>query len=72
MRNEEPVKEGLFFFSIKLLRYANGELDWDMDMKNTGVIQELVIAQLRALLNTLEKDYFDNFDQTSSKLKSDQ
>lgn len=60
---EEPEEIGRFAFGIKVLRHADGNLEYQTRSLNQGVLVEIIIMQLRAFLNKVEKDYFDEFEQ---------
>ena len=71
MPNEQPTEIARFGFGIKLLRYPDGKAEFETQSVNEGIPVEIVIMQMRAFLNSLEKDYFNKFDKGTSKFKSE-
>ena len=71
MPEEQPSEIGRFGFGIKLLRHADGRIEYETQSVNDGILIEMVIMQMKAFLNGLQKDYFDNFDKGSSKFKAE-
>lgn len=60
--SDEPREIGRFIFGIRVLEQIDGSPEYQTQSMNQGVPVELVIMQLKAFLNKLEKDYFDEFD----------
>ena len=64
---EEPREIGKFGFGIRIVRHPDGKIEYQTQSANQGVPIEIVIMQIKAFLNNLEKDYFNNFDKGTSK-----
>ena len=59
----DEVKEiARFGFGIKLFSYPDGKLRWQIQNANDGVPNEIVIMNMKAFLQKLEKDYFDRYN----------
>lgn len=68
---EEPIEVGRFLFSIEMLKYSNGEVDYKTTVFNGSVLADIIIMQMRAFLDNLEKDYFDDFNSNVSVFKKE-
>lgn len=62
-----PIEISRFGFGIKLLRHQDGKTEFQTQSANEGVPIEIVIMQMRAFLNNLDREYFDNFDENTFK-----
>ena len=69
--SEEPAEVGLFMVSIRTLQHRDGRIQYQTSMMNKRVPTEIIIMQLKAFLANVEKDYFDNFNETIGSLKGD-
>ena len=65
--SEEPIELGRFGFGIRIIRNQDGKIEYQTQSANWGVPIEIVIMQMKAFLNKLENEYFDNFDKNSSQ-----
>ena len=54
---------GKFNLNIYLFKDKNGYIDWDSNFFNNEVPRELIIMQMKALLNNLQNQYFNDFDR---------
>ncbi len=69
--SEEASEVASFGFGIRVVKHPDGREEYQTRAENDGVSTETVIMQLRAYLNSLEKDYFDDFDKRSAKFKQE-
>ena len=53
---------GRFGIGIRVFRREDGSLEYQTQSVNQGVPIEIVIMQLKAIINKQEKDYFDEFN----------
>lgn len=60
MTDENEI--GRFIFGLKAFKTEDG-LRYQIQSVNDNIPVEIVIMQLRAFLNGLENEYFDNFQQ---------
>lgn len=58
---EEPPEIGRFLFSLKVFKQMDGKLEYEIQNMNQYIPIEIVIMQLKAFLNNLERKYFDTF-----------
>ena len=56
-----------FAFAIRSGVSSDGKMNYFSEHQNDGVPEELVIMQMEALLRTLKKRYFDNYDKQPFK-----
>jgi len=68
---EDPKEIGKFGLGIRIMRYSDGRVEYQTQSANRGVPVEIVIMQIKAFLNSLEKGYFDSFDKGSAKFRKD-
>ena len=68
---DEPKEIGKFGLGIKIIRHPDGRVEYQTQSANQSVPVEIVIMQIKAFLNNLEKDYFNNFDRSTSKFGKD-
>ncbi len=68
---EETNEIGKFGFGIKILRHSDVKIEYQTQSANQGVPIEIVIMQMKAFLNNLEKDYFSNFDKGTARFGKD-
>jgi len=57
---------GRFIFSIRLLEYPDGVIDWQVNSLNKDIPTEIVLMLIRAFLRNNERKYFNNYDRTFS------
>lgn len=62
--SEEGNEIGRFVFGIRVFLQEDG-VEYQTQSMNNGVPPETVIMQLRAFLNKMEKEYFDEFEQST-------
>lgn len=62
---EEPREIGRFAYLLKVFRLPDGNLQYEPQAMNENMPIEVIIMQLKAFLNKLEKDYFDTFEKGS-------
>lgn len=62
---DEHEEIGIFALGIRVFKTADGRLEYQTQSTNQGAPVEVVIMQLRAFLNKLEKDYFDEFEHSA-------
>ena len=63
---EERMTEtelGKFLFGLRIVKVADGTIEYKSQSINQSVPVEIVIMQLRAFVDKLEKDYFDEFNK---------
>ncbi len=66
--SKNPNEVGRFIFSIRLLGYPDGAIDWQVNSLNNKIPTEIVLMLIRAFLRNSERKYFDNYDKNVSKL----
>ena len=66
--SKNPNEVGRFIFSIRLLGYPDGAIDWQVNSLNNKIPTEIVLMLIRAFLINSERKYFDNYDKNVSKL----
>ncbi len=69
MAEEEPIELGQFGFGIKVLRKPDGEIIYTTRAINKKIPIEVIMAQMKAFLNKMEKEYFDKFDKDFSSVE---
>lgn len=68
---EEPTEIGRFAFGIRVLKHDDGRVELKTQSFNESIPQEMIIMQLKAFLRNLENDYFDNYDENTSRFKNE-
>ena len=63
----EPTEISKFGFGIKIVKHFDGKIEYQTQSANKRVPIEIIIMQMKAFLNNLEKNYFDNFNKRASK-----
>lgn len=62
---EENINEKKFFgFAIEATQEYTGELKHQTKTINNGIQTEIVIMKMRAFLENIEKEYFDDFNKS--------
>ncbi len=59
----EDREIGRFLFGLKVFKKSDGSFEYKIQTLNDNIPLEIVIMQLKALLNNLKKEYFDNFER---------
>jgi len=59
---EEPREIGRFAYLLKVFKLPDGNLQYEPEAMNDKIPVEIIIMQLKAFVNKLEKDYFDEFE----------
>lgn len=60
---EEPREIGRFAFWLRIFKHSDGNLEYKAQSVNDNMPIEIVIMQLKAFLNNLEKEYFNAFEK---------
>ena len=60
--DEERREIGRFTFRLVVHKRADGSLEYETEKLNDNIPVEIVIMQLKAFLNGLEKEYFSSFE----------
>jgi len=60
-----------FIFNIRMIRYPDGEEDYQTRIENGGISKEITIMQIKSYLRVLEDDYFENFKNNSAMFKQE-
>ncbi len=63
---EGSIKLGSFGFGIFARMREDGKIEYDTQIVNSGIMVEIIVMQLRSFLNSLEKNYFDDFNKRIS------
>lgn len=61
--SEEPREIGRFAYLLKIFKLPDGNLQYEPQTVNDKIPIEIIIMQLKAFLNSIEKEYFDSFQQ---------
>ena len=61
--SEEPREIGRFAYLLKVSKLPDGNLQYEPEAMNDNIPIEIIIMQLKAFLNNIEKDYFDTFEK---------
>lgn len=60
-----------FGFGIRVIKKPDGQEEYQTRTSNEGVSTEIVIMQLRAYLDAIEEDYFNDFKQNALRYKEE-
>lgn len=62
---DESREIGRFAYWLRVLKLSDGNLQYEPQSVNENIPIKIIIMQLKALINKLEKDYFDEFEKGS-------
>ncbi|MBI1972613.1 hypothetical protein HYS50_01255 [Candidatus Woesearchaeota archaeon] len=68
---EESTEIAKFIFGIEIIEYEDGRRENQTHIVNQNIPIELVIMQMRSYINSLETQYFDNFEKTLCSSKEE-
>ncbi|MEM5797336.1 MAG: hypothetical protein QXD72_02050 [Candidatus Aenigmatarchaeota archaeon] len=54
---------GKFVYWLKVFKLPDGSLQYEPQAINENIPVEIIIMQLKAFVNKLEKDYFGDFEK---------
>ena len=58
----EQTELGRFALGIRVVANTDGKARYQLQSANHNVPVEIIVMQLKAFLNSLEKEYFDNLN----------
>ena len=61
----EESELGKFLFGLRIIKNPDGTIEYKFRSINQSVPVEIVIMQLKAFVNKLENDYFDEFNKVT-------
>lgn len=71
MPNEESDEIGSFGYGFKLVKRADGELEFQPIIINKNVPIEFVIMQMQIYLDDLKRDYHDKYGKSERPSKEE-
>ncbi len=64
MTSDEPMEVARYVFSVQLFEYPDGHVEYKTrNINQGGVLSEIIIAHLEALLKRWKTDFYDQFER---------
>ncbi|HLD04332.1 MAG TPA: hypothetical protein VJG90_01305 [Candidatus Nanoarchaeia archaeon] len=65
----EPTEIVRYVFSIQLFQHPDGHVEYETGNRNQGVLSEIIIAHLEAVLKRWKTDFYDQFERDTFGVK---
>ncbi len=65
----EPTETAGYAFGIRVYEYPDGHVEYETGDRNQGVLTEIIIAHLEAVLKRWKTDFYDQFERDTFGVK---